>query len=405
MLSRGEQIGQLLSFYPVARQAADDPNAWEIGLALSAQGPFAGKILTVRVMLPPGFPEGGIRPMMRIMDQGARHAIINADGFVVGAPELSAWDPRRGNLGTAVSAVMNKLTAVPPTLAYPPPQQQQQQQQHQGPPGGMGIGPAGMMGGMQGQHMGQMPNQQQHQQQQQQQARPPMGGAAGGMPGQQQPQPQLPKQAIIRMDSSDGSSGGLVSTSSSSSATKTHKAHTGLPEIPHHFAELESLGLGELEELLSNSEARSAWVASLETAMIFETLVSSQRDKVKQLATDGLDKQQSIKTVSEQLSNAQAVAVSKHEELLRLKQQQREQMEQFSAGRLAKELDTVAKETSKRADALARNFCEGTGGAGSNSSWREFREDYFSLEKRHHAAAAKARLVQAAGLHSPLRTS
>ena len=436
LLSRQQQVDSLRAANPFAVGVEQDPNSFDIGLRLPS-----GKIVRVRTTLPPGFPENGLPPMVRIVEAPTRHPWLDTQQRVAGSPELAAWAPSK-NLGAVVLSIIQHFGSVPPVfealgagaqLLQPGPYSQQQPPQQRQQPG-----PYAQQPQQQQQH-------QQHQQQRQQQLPPQPGGAAaeggrassssssstsgGGGGGGGRPPPP----AAAPRGSSSGGSGGGGSGGGGGAATRRHTTTTALPPIPASFPELEALPLAELTRLLGDAAARAEWVAGQEAVCVFQAVAASSRDEAAGAARANLAAVAEAEQLAGELRALAARVAAGEAELRRLLGVRAAMRERLAPGRLSRDLAATAAELDAQSELLSEAFCDshadgagdgasvaggsasggwddgrsvagasavtgGGGGGGVAAAVREFREDYLALRKRYHMANAKVEVLQQAGL-------
>jgi Modifier of rudimentary (Mod(r)) protein len=467
-LTRQQQVDALRAANPYAAPAREDPaNSWDIGLKLPT-----GMIVRVRTTLPDGFPD--VAPTVSIVERTTSHPWLDADQKVIRSPELAAWTRER-NLGQTVLSIIQHFGTNPPVFT-PAPQPLPFPQS-----GGPLAGGAGVQGMMQGGAAGgaAMPRQ----------GYPsglpaPIHAPQGGQAGQ-----QLPSQTPIQLPPGQGGqqqqqgANGLTSgmsqltltrrdslsreitlaeltTSRSSSSANGNtlppqgghpslqhgtSTHTVIPPIPSSFPQLEAMSLDELNLLLEDDSARTAFLASSEEYRVFETLAASQREAAGSAATSNIATAAQLKAAGEELKKAQEKTKAKQAELQALIARQQAACERFSAPKLARELETTASKLNQLSEehyeafsssvsfssssssstasmgmgmsfygggsvasgdstpgaaSVASSTAGGPSGAGGgvDPRLRKFSEEFIALRKRYHIARAKGYILNSVGM-------
>jgi len=106
---RDEQIASLKAQYAQTLVAdPSDASSFDVGLRLVA----TNQILRIRITLPSGFPEAAA-PQIRIVDRRCVHALLEPSGSQVVQAAAVGWDASK-NLGWVVKMVMDRLGSPPP---------------------------------------------------------------------------------------------------------------------------------------------------------------------------------------------------------------------------------------------------------------------------------------------------
>jgi hypothetical protein len=386
-LNRQQQVDALRAANPYAVGVAGDPNSFDIGLKLPS-----GQVIRVRTSLPPGFPESGAPPTVRIVDTPIGHPWLDAQQRVVGSPELAGWAPSK-NLGAVVLSIIQHFGTNPPVFgAAPAP-----------------AGPQGLMPG------------------------PYAGAASASSSSRQLPvgdqQAQQPAAAA----------GGASAAAAAADAANSTRHHTPVPPIPSAFPELQSLSLAELQALLDDRSSRREWVLDTQESLpVFRSLVVSTREEAAKAAQANMDAQADIAALRGTLRALQAANAAKADELKTLLAKRQAALERYAPSRLARDLQATADELDALSDSLVEQFCDpdnaagpagssalgdsvsvyggsgsggggwdddrrstfsgGTGAGGNAAALREFREELLALRRRYHMAHAKVELLHQGGL-------
>lgn len=111
MQTSADHTSSLLRSVPssVLRERGPRGTVYEVGIRLPN-----GPVLTVRVELPPDFPN--LAPIIRIADQGVTHPWLDANGRVVGLSMLYHWNARTSDLGQVVQAALTEFCMRPPNV-------------------------------------------------------------------------------------------------------------------------------------------------------------------------------------------------------------------------------------------------------------------------------------------------
>lgn len=172
----------------------------------------------------------------------------------------------------------------------------------------------------------------------------------------------------------------------------------------------------DLQTLLAEPAARSAFLAGAEEVRLLEASAASLRDAASRAATVNLTAAEALRGAGEALQAAQAAAAAKEKEVAALAARQEAAAARFAAPRVAGELEATAAALAQAAEELVDSFERsatgfsaygesspaggGAGGASggvSAAALRRFSEDFIALRKRHHLARAKAYILGATG--------
>lgn len=189
-----------------------------------------------------------------------------------------------------------------------------------------------------------------------------------------------------------------------------------MPPVPASFPQLESMASDDLQTLLAEPAARSAFLAGAEEVRLLEASAASLRDAASRAANVNLAAAEALRGAGEALAAAQATAAAKEKEVADLAARQEAAAARFSAPRVAGELEATAAALAQAAEELVDSFersatgfsafgdgtpAAGAAGGVSAAALRRFSEDFIALRKRHHLARAKAYILGATGYAQP----
>lgn len=177
-----------------------------------------------------------------------------------------------------------------------------------------------------------------------------------------------------------------ASSSSTPARPQLERERTPTPSIPTSFPALNALSLEELEHLKANPTALSDWIADLEMAVTYDSMVTELRESNAALAKSQLGRKEAVETRQQECEEAQRTAEEKHAEVVELAKQKDALASRYEPSMLCDALRSKLKEQNEAADRLGKDLTQ------EKRTMLEFRQalsEYTDLKKAAHRHAVK----------------
>jgi hypothetical protein len=397
--SRSLQISEFLKLNPSAQlvNSANGPSDPTTTYTLSLQTGSAG-VVTMHVVLGPLFPERPPACQLTTPLQALRlhHRYLDASGYLSLHPKLqpAAWTPH-SNLGLLIQGLAAEIVQSPPQLvggqapafsasSTSPSAQQQQQQQQPQLPGGYGNYSAHQRAANGSYNP--PSSQQQFQPQQQQQSQSQPSGA-----------PAIPP----RQHSPPASSASISSSSSAGGVVRTRP-----PDVPTHFPQLDSMSIGDLEDVLwIGEEAVKDQAAEVDVLKQLEARTQELAAKVTEKARENLAQRAQLESLTAQLSSESARLREAQQHHASLLHRQQRTASKFTLAHLLHQLegsiaeaDEQSEETKARFEELPKVSSQQQQGAAAGNEDQVLLEQFIKQRMiMHERAAKKERLIEIYG--------
>jgi len=307
-----------------------------------------GNSLSLYITLPPTFPQD--RPLVKV-SPAVRHPWVNEQMLVVGCPGVNNF-VTHSDLGKVIRSIVEEFQRVPPVFMSTPQHAQYLPYPVSGEPQ-------------------RVPNPGVYQPYSQ-----PAGGGSAYMPSVVMP--TLPPTSMPPSTYPGATSNNIVQQ-----PVVLHSSHCALPELPHHFPELNDLSLNELQKL---NEDEDHLIEVLMCNSWFKQLHSQREDlcqKNQTLAEENLSKQPILEENKKSLLKKYECLHTAREQFESRASTQKELYRQFEPTTLQARLKLAALQSEEESEAIADNFITG------NITVEEFTKKYMQVRKVAHTRKSK----------------
>ena len=358
--TRQQQELSLLSRVPSAARRAD--GVFDVGLRL-----VTGQVLTLRVELPPAFPDAP--PTLRVVDAGATHPWLDAFGRVVGLSQLYSWNARTSWLGDAVSTALSEFCVHPPRIAA----------STSSNAGATPTSTNNYNGSAQARLPPTMPSS--------------TPSSSGGPPPPTRTSTTTPPRPTTTFNNGGGGGGG--NAPSTAAATPPDDLHIELPPIPTEFNELDAMDAKELQALLDNDRRLGEFFQQLAVVKNVSQLLQAVKESNLESAMTNLSRKEELDAARRRVEELREKVVAARRDLQALTAAQA--ASQPDPAKLAADLERLATETDEKCEDAAALFRSAPGSNGTDddadldAAVARFRQ----LRTLYHLRMAKAERLRA----------
>lgn len=346
-IPRQRHVQRMLAANPSLKERG--PGIYELGLKSSS-----GVIFTLRVYLPPRFPD--VAPEVSILDTGATHEWLGHDGRVVGCNSLYAWTPHN-DLGALVNEIVRQFCVRPPRQQHQQHQQQQQQHHQQG--------------------SGSMP--------------PPYlpTSSSNTMQHNQQRQPMRSPVNVSSYTNNNSNTSNINSDNNNTSNNDEDDGGIEVAPVPTSFPELDNKSPEELKHLLDDSKSFKEFFNELDPVENICTLRDQLRSNNVETAKANLSKQDELDMLAAQVHSMESSVAESRKEHQALVGQLKSKSRSYEPAVLLKELTALCSQVDEASEDSLALFMEG------DSNVTAFVKQYRDLRTLFHLRQSKAEHLKA----------